>query len=60
MVETANRPAKGAPLLDAERRKQIVAYVEAQNGATVAELSERFGVSEATARRDLVLLSRRG
>ncbi|HYO30649.1 MAG TPA: DeoR/GlpR family DNA-binding transcription regulator [Thermomicrobiales bacterium] len=47
-------------MLDAERRQQIVAYVEERNGATVGELSETFGVSEATARRDLVLLSRQG
>lgn len=47
-------------MLNAERRQQIVAYIEEQHGATVAHLSERFGVSEATARRDLAQLSRRG
>ena len=47
-------------MLDAERRQQIVAYVEERTGATVGELSEKFGVSEATARRDLVLLTRQG
>lgn len=47
-------------MLDAERRQQIVAYIERQNGATVAELSEHFQISEATARRDLVVLSKRG
>lgn len=47
-------------VLDAERRQQMVAFVEERNGATVAQLSERFGISEATARRDLTQLSRRG
>ena len=51
---------RGMPLLDTERRQQVVAFIEEQNGATVAGLSERFGVSEATARRDIVLLSRQG
>jgi len=49
-----------APLLDTERRQQVVAFIEDRNGATVAALSERFGVSEATARRDIVALSRQG
>ena len=47
-------------MLDAERRQQVVAYIEEQNGATVAQLSGRFRVSEATVRRDLGQLSRRG
>lgn len=47
-------------MLDVERRQQIVRFIESNNGATVAALSERFGVSEATARRDLVQLSRQG
>ncbi len=47
-------------VLDAERRQQMVSFVEDRNGATVAQLSERFGISEATARRDLTQLSRRG
>ena len=47
-------------VLDAERRQQMVSFVEERNGATVAQLSERFGISEATARRDLTQLSRRG
>lgn len=51
----------GSPrVLDAERRQQMVSFVEERNGATVAQLSERFGISEATARRDLTQLSRRG
>jgi len=47
-------------VLDAERRQQMVAYVDEHQGATVATLSERFGVSEATVRRDLMQLDRRG
>lgn len=47
-------------MLDTERRQRVVAFIEERNGATVAELSQRFGVSEATARRDIVLLSRQG
>jgi DeoR/GlpR family transcriptional regulator of sugar metabolism len=50
----------GPRVLDAERRQQIVAFVDEHHGATVADLSERFGISEATVRRDLILLSRRG
>lgn len=46
--------------LDADRRQQLVAYVDQVQRATVPELSRRFGVSEATIRRDLVQLSRRG
>ena len=34
--------------------------VDEHQGATVATLSERFGVSEATVRRDLMQLDRRG
>ena len=47
-------------MLDAERRQQMVVFIEERNGVTVSELRERFGVSEATARRDVVLLSRQG
>ncbi len=53
-------PGHETPLLDTERRQRVVAYVEDHGGATVAELSARFGVSEATARRDIVSLSRQG
>jgi len=49
-----------ADVLDVERRQQIIGFVERHSGATVAELGERFGVSHATVRRDLALLSRRG
>ena len=51
---------RGTQLLDTDRRQRVVAYVEDHGGATVAELSAQFGVSEATARRDVVALSRQG
>lgn len=55
------RALPGTPrVLDAERRQQIVAFIDEHQGATVAALSERFGVSEATVRRDLMQLDRRG
>ncbi len=47
-------------MLDVERRQQMIAFIEQQNGATVEELSRHFVVSEATVRRDIVLLSKRG
>lgn len=47
-------------MLDVERRQQVVAFIEKNNGATVVELSEQFAVSEATVRRDLVQLSKQG
>ena len=53
-------PAGSPRVLDADRRQQIVAYVDEHHGATVTRLSEQFGVSEATVRRDLILLSQRG
>jgi DeoR/GlpR family transcriptional regulator of sugar metabolism len=47
-------------VLDVGRRQQIVTFVDEHRGVTVAQLSERFGVSAATIRRDLLQLSRRG
>lgn len=47
-------------MLDAERRQRIVAFVEQNKGATVAELCGQFGVSQATVRRDLTQLNRQG
>ena len=47
-------------MLDVERRQQIVVFIEARDGATVAELAERFGVSGATVRRDLAQLGDQG
>lgn len=47
-------------MIGVERRQQMVELVEQKNTITVAELSAHFGVSPATIRRDLTLLSRRG
>jgi len=47
-------------MLDAERRQQMVELVEQRSSLTVVELSKHFGVSPATIRRDLSLLSQRG
>jgi DeoR family transcriptional regulator of aga operon len=47
-------------VLDVERRQQMVAFIEQNAGATVADLRERFGVSDATVRRDLIQLSKQG
>lgn len=47
-------------MLDVERRDKIVSFIEQSNGASVAEISRRFEISEATVRRDLVQLSRLG
>ncbi len=47
-------------MLDVERRQQMITFIEQQNGATVEELSRHFEVSEATVRRDIVQLSKRG
>ncbi len=43
-----------------ERRHQIAESVIAQGAVTVAELSERFGVSQVTIRSDLEALERQG
>lgn len=47
-------------MLDAERRQQMVELVEQRSSLTVGQLSEHFGVSPATVRRDLSQLSQRG
>lgn len=48
-----------ADLVNEERQEQIVALVNRQGRLTVAELSERFEVSETTIRRDLAALAAR-
>jgi len=60
--ETAHRTEKpaAARMLDVERRQQIVDFIEQHSGATVDELRRHFAVSEATVRRDLLQLSKRG
>jgi DeoR/GlpR family transcriptional regulator of sugar metabolism len=44
-------------LMTLERQEQIVELVHDEGSMTVAELSERFGVSETTIRRDLLALA---
>ncbi len=44
-------------LMTLERQEQIVELVNDEGSMTVAELSERFGVSETTIRRDLLALA---
>ncbi len=46
-------------LMTPERQEQIVNLVNESGSVTVAELSERFGVSETTIRRDLITLTER-
>lgn len=45
-----------ARMFAAERRNHIARLIETHQRVIVAELAERFGVSEATIRRDLALL----
>jgi len=47
-------------MLNRYRRQQITHLVNERQRITVAELSQHFGVSEATIRRDLVLLNQGG
>lgn len=47
-------------MLDVERRQRVADFIERNGRATVDELSQHFGVSSATARRDLGHLSRLG
>jgi DeoR/GlpR family transcriptional regulator of sugar metabolism len=47
-------------LLNTERKQQIAQFIREHKRATVAELSERFDVSEATIRRDLEKLDSEG
>ena len=47
-------------MLAEERRQHILMLLDQKGAITVAELCERFGVSEMTVRRDLAALERRG
>lgn len=47
-------------MLTAERRRQILDILAADERAEVAELAQRFAVSESTVRRDLESLARSG
>ena len=48
------------PLSNLERQEQLLHFVEQQRRATVTEISERFSISLATARRDLEAMAERG
>ena len=50
----------GLRLSGEERREHIVQWVQSRGRITVAEICRRFGVSEATARRDLEALAEAG
>jgi DeoR/GlpR family transcriptional regulator of sugar metabolism len=43
-------------VLNLQRQQQIVSFLAQQGAGTIAELSEKFGVSQMTIRRDLVRL----
>jgi len=47
-------------VLQEERRRAIARWTREQGRVTIAEIRARFGVSEATARRDLEALARAG
>ena len=47
-------------MIPAQRRQDILKLVSAQGTGTIVELSERYGVSEMTIRRDLQALEREG
>jgi DeoR/GlpR family transcriptional regulator of sugar metabolism len=48
------------PLSNYERQAQLVRLIEQEGRISVAQICERFGVSQATARRDLETLSDQG
>lgn len=47
-------------MLSEERKKQILEYVNHRNAVTVQELMQKFSASEATIRRDLTELNKKG
>lgn len=47
-------------LSNRERQMQVLQYIEASEQASVANICERFQISEATARRDLEALAEQG
>ncbi len=51
--------SNSSDLMTLERQEQIVTLVNEVGSITVAELSDQFGVSEATVRRDLIALTER-
>src|SRR5258708_11246732 len=47
-------------MIPAQRRQDILKVVSSQGSGTISELSERYGVSEMTIRRDLQALEKEG
>jgi len=47
-------------LSNVERQEQIFGYITEQRRVTVTQICEKFIISEATARRDLEMLSKQG
>lgn len=59
-MEEVDAMMKDAPISKGEhRRGQIMTYLKQQGRISIQELVEQFGISEATARRDLDLLERK-
>jgi DeoR/GlpR family transcriptional regulator of sugar metabolism len=56
----AAAPTARQPALGADRRRLILQYLRAGDGAQVTDLAQRFGVSQMTVRRDLARLAREG
>jgi DeoR/GlpR family transcriptional regulator of sugar metabolism len=54
------RERRNGALMKEERRQQIMQFIKEEGKATVPELSELFGVSESTIRRDLEELDMQG
>jgi DeoR/GlpR family transcriptional regulator of sugar metabolism len=50
----------GAALSNVERQEQVLRFVEQRQRVAVADICQQFGVSVATARRDLETLAERG
>src|SRR5260221_14728636 len=47
-------------MIPAQRRQDILKVVSSQGSGTISELSERYGVSEMTIRRDFQTLEKEG
>jgi len=53
-------PRAAVPLSNLERQREILLLLQQKGRVTVADICERFAVSEATARRDLEALAAQG
>lgn len=57
---TSSEPADDKTLMTGHRRARIVEQVQREGSVRVADLAQRFDVSEVTIRSDLVILEREG